>query len=89
MESVGTLEPKPGIPPTSRQLSKLLTQLEQSPVDLIIYATYQDDRAADWLSGRSGIPAVALPITIGGTENAKDLFSFYDDLLSRLLSGLQ
>lgn len=86
MVSVGTLEPKPGIPPTSGQLSKLLAQLEQAPADLIVYASYQDDRAAHWLAGRTGIPAVALPMTIGGTDKAKDLFSFYDDLLDRLLT---
>lgn len=89
MESVGTLEPKPGIPPSSSHLSQLLAQMEQSPANLIIYATYQDDRAAGWLSERTGIPAVGVPLTVGGTDNAKDLFSFYDDLLSRMLAGLQ
>jgi zinc/manganese transport system substrate-binding protein len=89
IESVGTLEPKPGIPPSSGHLSQLLAQMEQSPPDLIIYATYQDDRAASWLSERTGVPSVGVPLTVGGTDQARDLFSFYDDLLSRMLAGLQ
>jgi len=89
MESAGTLEPKPGIPPSSGYLSRLLTQLEQKPADMIIYASYRDDRAAEWLSGRAGIPALSVPESVGGSPQAKDLFSFYDDLINRLLSVRQ
>ncbi len=83
---VGTLEPKPGIPPSSRHLSQLLSEMEQSPADMIVYASYQDDRAANWLSKRSDIPAVALPMSVGGSDEATDLFQFYDDLLDRMLA---
>jgi len=89
MESVGTLEPKPGIPPSSRHLSTLLAQMEQSPADMIIYSSYQDSRAADWLSERTGIPAIRLPSSVGGSDKASDLFSFYDELVNRLLVELQ
>jgi len=89
MEGVGTLESKPGIPPSSRYLSQLLSQMERSPADMIIYASYQDDSAAKWLSGRSGIPVVKLPISVGGSDAATDLFSFYDDLIDRMLAELK
>jgi zinc/manganese transport system substrate-binding protein len=89
MEGVGTLESKPGIPPSSRHLSQLLSEMERSPADMIIYASYQDDSASKWLSGRSGIPVVTLPISVGGSDAAKDLFSFYDDLIDRMLASFQ
>jgi zinc/manganese transport system substrate-binding protein len=89
MEGVGTLESKPGIPPSSRYLSQLLSEMERSPADMIIYASYQDDSASKWLSGRSGIPVVTLPISVGGSDAAKDLFSFYDDLIDRMLASFQ
>lgn len=89
MQSLGTLEPKPGIPPSSGHLSSLLAELKKTPADMIIYASYRDPRAADWLSGRSGIPAIAVPESVGGSEQATDLFSFYDDLISRLMSAGQ
>lgn len=89
MESAGTLEPRPGIPPSTGHLAQLLEQLKQAPADMIIHASYRDDRAAQWLSGRSGITVVSVPESVGGTEQASDLFSFYDDLVGRLLKGTE
>jgi hypothetical protein len=30
-----------------------------------------------------------LPFTVGGSDRAKDLFGYFDDLLARLLAPLQ
>jgi zinc/manganese transport system substrate-binding protein len=35
------------------------------------------------------VPAVMLPYTIGGTDQAKDLYSLYDDTLNRMLKALK
>lgn len=88
-EQVATIEEKPGIPPTTGHLSDLVSQFKQNPADVIIHAGYQDDRASKWLSKRSGIPSVTLPFTVGGTEQAIDLFSLYNstfDLLANVLN---
>ena len=87
LEVVGTLEPKPGIPPSSRDLSRLLSQLEQRPARMVIRSAYQSPRASEWLSQRAGIPAVLLPSTVGGTEEAQDLFGLFDDIIGRLLKA--
>jgi len=84
----GTLEPVPGVPPTTSHLSKLLAKLKQQPVAMIIYAAYQDPRAAEWLAGRADIAAVKLPFTVGGTDAANDLFTLYDDTIHRMLMAL-
>jgi len=83
-----TLEPVPGVPPTTSHLSKLLAKLKQQPVAMIIYAAYQDSRASEWLAGRADIAAVKLPFTVGGTDAAIDLFSLYDDTIQRMLTAL-
>ena len=54
-----------------------------------IRAAYEDDRPTTFISERAKIPAVVLPFTIGGTDQANDLFSLYDDTLNRLLAGLK
>ncbi|MBI3563029.1 MAG: zinc ABC transporter substrate-binding protein [Gammaproteobacteria bacterium] len=84
MKDVGQLEPKPGIEPTTAHLAELLQQLQQHPAKLVLRATYQDDRASRWLSDHAHIPALAIPATVGGSDKAKDLFSFYDDIVQRL-----
>jgi zinc/manganese transport system substrate-binding protein len=89
LEEVATLEPVPGIPPTTAHLSELLALLgtDGTGADRIIRAPFQSDKASLWLEGRTGIPAVMLPLTVGGSEGAQDLFSLFDDILDRLLEG--
>jgi zinc/manganese transport system substrate-binding protein len=87
LKEVAVLEPKPGVEPTVSHLQEVQTALRQTPAKMVIYAAYQDSRPADWLSKNASIPAVRLPFTVGGTDGAKDLFSFFDDTLTRLLAG--
>jgi zinc/manganese transport system substrate-binding protein len=85
MREVGTLEPKPGVEPGAAHLSKLLRQQQQHPAKMILRAGYQDARASHWLAERAKIPAVVLPFTVGGHENAKDLFGLFDTTIQMLL----
>ncbi len=87
LEEVATLEPVPGIPPTASHLSSLLNLLgaDGSGADAIIRAPFQSAKASEWLESRAGIPAVVLPLTVGGSEAATDLFSLFEDILDRLL----
>jgi zinc/manganese transport system substrate-binding protein len=89
MREVADLEPLPGIPPTTSHLAQLVEQMKRAPAKMIIYSSYDDPRAAQFLSQRTGIPAVMLPFSVGGTDRAKDLFGYFDDLIARLLGPLQ
>lgn len=85
IEVVGDLEPKPGLPPTSRHLSSLLSSTKGVAVDYILVANYQDSRGAKWLSKRTNIPVKNLPFTVGGNDNADSLATLYEDVLVTLL----
>ena len=89
LHEVVPLEPKPGVPPSSGYLAEVLQKLQQQPVKFIIRAAYEDDRPSQFVSEKAGVPAIALPFTVGGDEQAKDLFSLYDDTVTRLLGGLK
>ena len=84
LQQLATLEPLPGVPPSSSHLSRLLQQLEGSDAAAIIHSSYQSPRAANWLAERTSLPVVELPATIGGTPAATDLFSLFDDITARL-----
>jgi len=90
LDELATLEPLPGIPPTSAHLAELLDMLgtDGSGADFIIREAYQSAKASEWLSERTKIPAVMLPTTVGGSPGADDLFSLFDDILQRLLGAL-
>ena len=89
LDLLGTLEPKPGLPPTSVHLSQLLSQLGQQPAQVIIRSPYQGARASEWLAERTGVPNIVLPSTVGGNEAVTDLFSLFDNIVQQLLSAKQ
>jgi ABC-type Zn uptake system ZnuABC Zn-binding protein ZnuA len=88
MHEVGTIEPKPGVPPGSAYLTQLLEEIPQKNAKMVVYSAYQDPRAPDFISAKAKIPAVMLPFTVGGTDEAGDLFGLYEDTIKRLLAGL-
>ena len=85
LEEVGTLEPKPGIPPSTAHLARLLKQIEGQQVQAIVRSAYQPSRASHWLEKRTEIPTVVLPHTVTSVEGTDDLFAMFDVLLQRLL----
>lgn len=89
MKEVGTLEPKPGVEPSSGHLTGLLAQQQATPARMVLRTAYNHDGPSQWMAGKAGIPAVLLPYTVGGTAEAKDLFGLFDDILQRLLKGLR
>jgi zinc/manganese transport system substrate-binding protein len=89
LEAVASLEPKPGVEPGSAHLASVLAKLQQQPARMVIRGAYSDGRSSKWLAERSALREVVLPFTVGGTEQAKDLFGLFDDTIGRLLKGLQ
>ena len=89
LKEIGSLEPKPGVEPSSAYLAEILAQQAVQPAKMVIRPAYQYDTPSLWIAERAKIPAVTLPFTIGGTPEAKDLFSLYEDTLRRLLKAQQ
>jgi zinc/manganese transport system substrate-binding protein len=89
LKEVGSLEPKAGVEASSAYLAEIVARQASQPAKFVIRPAYQYDAPSVWIAERTKIPAVALPFTVGGTPEAKDLFSLYDDTIRRLLKGLQ
>lgn len=84
IDTVGFLEPKPGIPPSPSHIAELLARIKGGGVAGIIYTPYEDEQAPDRLSELAGIPKAMIPDTVGA-DGDKDLFQFYDLMLDQLL----
>jgi zinc/manganese transport system substrate-binding protein len=89
LENRGEREPKPGVEPGGGHLARIVANQQNAPAAAILRAAYQDESAGRWVSGRTGIPLVTLPYTVGGTPGATDLFSLFDDTLARLLAEIR
>jgi zinc/manganese transport system substrate-binding protein len=88
MDEVANLEAVPGIPPTATHLASLVEHLGSGGADVIIHAPYQHSKPSEWLAERTHIPTILLPLTIGGTEEATDLYALFDTILARLLDAV-
>ena len=84
MDTVASLEPKPGIPPTASHLKKVLNDIKGKNVTGILVAPFENDKAAKWLSEKSNIPIIHLPFTVGGNAQAKGLDSLFDETIKQL-----
>ncbi|MGB7933137.1 MAG: zinc ABC transporter substrate-binding protein [Gammaproteobacteria bacterium] len=89
LKEIGTLEPKPGVPPGSSHLAELLETLKVTPAKAVIRAPYQDPRASEWLTKQvPGLVMIEMPFTVGGNAQATDLFGLFDSSIA-LLKGAQ
>lgn len=80
MNEVGSLEPKPGLPPTTAHLEELLLVLKSYPAKMILRAPYEPDDASLWLAKKTGYDAVVLPFTVDNN----DLFGLFDSSIKLL-----
>lgn len=86
IQSVGDLEPKPGMPPTPGHLDRLRTQMSQSTARAIIIAQHHDRRPAEWLirqpEGRA-LPLIVLSTTVS-EMSPSGIFDWLEGLILTL-----
>jgi ABC-type Zn uptake system ZnuABC Zn-binding protein ZnuA len=70
LELVGTLEPKPGIAPTTSHLEQIVQIVQARGVGLILASPYFDPRHARWVAERTGARIVELAHQAGAREGA-------------------
>ena len=80
MLRTGSLEPKPGVPPSLSHLARL----KQLPADLVILSPLNDRKPAQWLHEQNGVAVVTLPQTVGAVPGTDDLFGLFDVIIDRL-----
>jgi zinc/manganese transport system substrate-binding protein len=84
LNQIGTLEPKPGVPPSSSHLAELLDTLKTTPARAVIRAPFEEARASEWLGKKAGLVLLELPYTVGGNAQATDLFGLFDSTIALL-----
>lgn len=84
LQEVAVLEAKPGIPPSPSYLSKLLKRSRSQPAKVILRTPYDDAAPSEWLSQRTNVPALALPLTVDRDAGEGALADLFQLLLSRL-----
>ncbi len=68
MEVVGTLEPKPGIPPSPTHLTKLIPKMRTEQVRLIVIEPFRERSNADFVAQSTGARVLVLPAMPDGKD---------------------
>ena len=88
LREIGTVEAKPGIPPSAKHLESLLAASAGADIRAILRTPYNDAKPSDWLSGRTGVRVIELPATVDRDARPGALMAYFDDLLTRLEAGI-
>ena len=84
LKDIGTIEPLPGIPPSSRHTIALIKLIKEQKPYCILHDVYHSTKTAEFISDKTGIKIVLMPHDIGALEDIEDLRSLFDYLTSAI-----
>jgi zinc/manganese transport system substrate-binding protein len=84
---VATLEPRPGVPPTPEDVVRLIHQMKEVRVRLVIVDTHDPQSTALHVAKESGARLLTLSAEVGSTPEARSYVSLFDADIKALLSS--
>ncbi len=84
----GMMEPKPGLPPTTRHLRVLIKDMRTQDVKLILLGAYFDPRHARFLAKHTDAKVVNMAHQVGARPEANDYFRMLDYNIQQIQTGL-
>jgi ABC-type Zn uptake system ZnuABC Zn-binding protein ZnuA len=87
LEEVGTVEPKPGIPPSPRHVTELMELMRERDIRIILAANYFDEQKIRTVAARVDAIPVIVPLYVGGVETVGSYFELVDYWTSRLVAA--
>lgn len=85
---VGHMEPKPGIPPTTRHLAELIELMQSQDVRLILAAPYYDPRHARFLADHTKARLVPMASQVGSRPEVTAYLEVTDWNVSHVVEAL-
>ena len=87
LEEAGTVEPKPGIPPSPKHVADLVNMMRQRNIRIILAANYFDKQKIRTVANRVNADAVIVPLYVGGASGIDDYFQLVDHWITELLKA--
>jgi zinc/manganese transport system substrate-binding protein len=89
LEEAGTVEPKPGIPPSPRHVNELVEVMKARKIGIILAANYFDEQKIRTVAARVHATPVIVPLYVGGEKGIDDYFVLVDNWVSRLVRAAE
>lgn len=84
VESMGNIEPLPGISPSSKHTLALINTIKQHHIKTIVQDVYHEKKTAKFIADKTGAKITTVPHDVGAIEGADTLESFYEMIADRL-----
>jgi zinc/manganese transport system substrate-binding protein len=84
---VGTVEPLPGIPPTTKHIDDIEKLIQREKVKFILQDVYNPQDASSYLSKRLNIKLIVMPHDVGAVQEADNVFNVFNEIVRRLTNG--
>lgn len=82
--NIGTIEPLPGIPPSSKHTIETIELIKKEHPCCILHDVYHSTKTAEFISEKTDIKVVLMPHDIEALENIDNLVSLFDYLTSAI-----
>ena len=83
-KSYGTIEPLPGIAPSSRHTIELINTMRDNGVKTILQDVYHEKKTAKFIADKTGAKLQIIPHDVGAVDSSDTLKDFYNTIASRL-----
>lgn len=89
LKIVDFMEPKPGIPPTPSQLVKIIKEVKENNIKVIITSPYFTASSSDVVSKQTGAKTLVLATSVGAFDAIKNYYDLFDYNIKLLTGALK
>src|SRR5262249_2395050 len=89
LESVGEIEPHPGIPPSQIYTDELIKLMRRQKVKIILVEPYFDLKVPNRIARKTAAQVVVMPPSVGADQEVTDYIKLFDYDLTLLTKAFQ
>ncbi len=89
LQIAGTVEPKPGIPPSPSHTLEIINLIKDQKIKVILMEPYFDRKTPDFIAEKTGAKVVVMYPSVGGKPGLDDYFKLFDYDLNELVKALR
>lgn len=89
LKIVDFLEPKPGIPPSPSQLVKVIDQVKENDIKVIIISPYFTNKSAKVVARETRVEVVVFATSVEANTEVNNYFDLFDYNIKKLIEALE
>jgi zinc/manganese transport system substrate-binding protein len=89
LEVVGTVEPKPGIPPSPSHTLEIINLITADKVPVIVVEPYFDTKTPTYIGEKTGAVVLTFYPSVGGIPEIKDYIGLFDNDVNAFVTAMR